>query len=60
MRLVIGPLNIVFQLKIIELEKELFAMALERGHEVRIPTSLDQSRLPQSYRYYDPIINIIK
>ena len=55
-----GPSYILFYLKILEREKELFAIQLERGKEVRIPPSLAQSRLPLSMRFYDPIINIIK
>jgi len=36
-----GPIGIIFQLKIIELEKELFVMHLERGMICRIPETLD-------------------
>jgi len=39
--LVKGPSYILFYLKILEREKELFAIQLERGKEVRIPPSLD-------------------
>ena len=55
-----GPTAIKFQLKIIELEKEMFSLLLTRGQEVKIPRSFDQSRLPYSYRFYDPIINLIR
>lgn len=43
-----------------QLEKELFTLEISRGTEVKIPPSLDQSKLPFSYRYFDPIINIVK
>lgn len=33
---------------------------LTRGTEVKIPHALDQTRLPSSFRFYDPIINLIK
>jgi hypothetical protein len=35
-----GPCYILFYLKILEREKELFAIQMERGKEVRIPKSL--------------------
>ena len=60
MDIVNGPSHLICSLKIIELEKKLFSLLLERGTEVRIPNTLLQTRYPQSFRYYDPIINIIK
>ena len=50
------PVHVKFQLKIIELEKELVALNLMKGHEVKIPQSMDLSRLPMSYRYYDSLL----
>ena len=38
-----------------KIQKELFILNLENGHEVVIPPVLSQKKLPQSYRYYDPI-----
>lgn len=55
-----GPTAIKYQLKIIDLEKEMFSLMLTRGTEVKIPHALDQTRLPYSFRFYDPIINLIK
>ena len=55
-----GPLLIKMFLKRIELEKELFSLMLERGGEVKIPKYLSQSHLPFSFRYYDPIVTIVK
>ena len=45
-----------FSMKIIELERELFALNLMKGYEVKVPDTLDQSNLPVSYRFYDPIL----
>jgi hypothetical protein len=36
-----GPLFIKCQLKMMQLEKELFTLELSRGTEVKIPPSLD-------------------
>ena len=55
-----GPMRIKFNLKVIEMEKELFSLLLERGTEVKIPASLDQNFLPASFKYYDSIIGIVK
>merc|ERR1712147_89627 len=33
---------------------------MENGHEVVVPPILSQKRLPQSYRYYDPIVQIVR
>lgn len=60
MNMIKGPLFIKCQLKMMQLEKELFTLELSRGTEVKIPPSLDQSKLPISYRYFDPVINIVK
>tara|TARA_B110000285_G_C14743484_1_gene431852 strand:- start:19 stop:240 length:222 start_codon:yes stop_codon:yes gene_type:complete len=35
-----------------------FTLELEHGHEVMIPSQLSQSILPNSFRFYDPIIKI--
>lgn len=42
-----------------ELVKQLFIMDVEEGGEILIPRELSQDQLPQSFRYYDPILNII-
>ena len=55
-----GPTYILFYLKIIEREKEVFTTRLENGEQIKIPYSFDQRRLPLSFRFYDPLINIIK
>ena len=40
-----GPTSLKYQLKIIDLEKEMFSLVISRGTEVKIPKALDQSRL---------------
>jgi len=42
-----------------ELVKELFIMDIEEGGEVYIPLKMNQEQIPRSFRYYDPIMNII-
>lgn len=47
-------------LKIYKIEKEIFLLNFEQGHEVLIPKELAQDSLPISFRYYDPIIMLIQ
>lgn len=49
-----------FTLKKIELQKNLFLIDIEQGQEVFVPKDLSQNQLPLSFRYYDPLIRIIK
>ena len=44
----------------IENRIKLLMFDIEEGLEVNIPTDLSQSTLPHSFRYYDPVIAIIK
>jgi hypothetical protein len=44
----------------IQLAKEIFMIELELGKEVFVPKDMSQSKLPISFRFYDPIINMIK
>ena len=46
-------------LKRIELQKEEFVSKIEEGDIVYIPKDLSQDHLPQSFRYYDPILLIV-
>ena len=46
-------------LKEIQLVKELFVLDLEQGHEVMIPSQLDQNNLSLSFKFYDPILKLI-
>ena len=47
-------------LKRIELEKAEFVSLIEDGEQVFIPKDLSQDQLPQSFRYYDPILVIVQ
>ena len=47
---------IKFNLKKIELAKEIFVRAVEQGSEVLIPKELSQDKQPWSMRFYDPIL----
>lgn len=58
MTMVQGPQYIVAVLERIKMSKQLFVLELEQGREVLIPKVLSQVNLPQSFRYYDPIIRI--
>lgn len=46
-------------LKRIEIQKEMFVSELLKGDAVYIPWDLSQDNLPWSFRFYDPIIQII-
>jgi hypothetical protein len=54
-----GCVHIKAMLAVIELNKEIMCLYLKKEF-MRIPTCLSQSRLPNSFRYYDALIGIIK
>lgn len=54
-----GVVHIKAILAIIQLSKEKMCLSLRKTF-VRIPTVLSQSQLPNSFRYYDALISIIK
>lgn len=60
LRLFGGLLFLRLMLYKIQLAKEIFMIELELGKEVFVPKDMSQSKLPLSFRYYDPIINMIK
>ena len=43
----------------IKLHKEQYALQIELGNEVFIPTELSQDEFPMSFRYYDSILNVL-
>ena len=55
-----GELYNFILLKIIDLERELFVIDVEQGNEVWVPTSLSLDCYPQSFHYYDPIMQVIR
>lgn len=61
--LAVGGLNDIFYiiatLKKYELVKKMFVLEMELGQEVYIPKLLSCDKYPLSFRFYDPIIQII-
>ena len=55
----LGISFILATLRQIEYAKDMYILDIEQGIEVYIPSELNQNDLPQSMRYYDPIIRII-
>lgn len=47
-------------LKEIELIKKIFILDIEQGEEVALPIDLNYSKLPLSYQFYDPTLNMIE
>ena len=54
-----GELYIQVLLKKIALVRSIFIANFEQGYEVLIPYELSQEHLPASFRFYDPLIQII-
>jgi hypothetical protein len=48
------------RLKLIELAKKGFILEIQQGQESYIPKELRQDSLPQSYKFYDPILMVIQ
>lgn len=46
-------------LREIQITRELFLMDLSMGDDVIIPATLQYSKLPLSYRFYDPTFKMI-
>ena len=60
MRLIRGPLFIYAVLEVIKLSKAILVLQLERGLEAPVPTALGQKHLPQSFQYYDCIMEVVR
>lgn len=43
----------------IEFSKKLFVISIQEGDEVNIMMDLTQSKLPLSFRFYDPLMQIV-
>jgi hypothetical protein len=54
-----GMLYLEGMIQKIKLQKEQYALQIELGNEVFIPTELSQDDFPMSFRYYDPILNVL-
>ena len=55
-----GEFLIKIFLRIINLAKEIFVLNIEQGQEVFIPLELTQDNYPHSFRFYDPILQLIQ
>lgn len=44
----------------IQLARDLLILEIEQGNQVYIPYYLSQDNFPMSFRYYDPILQIVK
>lgn len=55
-----GEVYLHVLLRLINLCKQMIISSLENGAEVFIPPEISVDKLPESYRYYDPILNIIQ
>ena len=56
LKAVSGLMFVRLLIKRVELVKELFIQETEDGGEIFIPYELSQDFLPQSFRYYDPVL----
>lgn len=54
-----GEMYIQLLLRVIDVAKQVFILAIEMGIEVYIPPELSQKSMPVSFRYYDPVLAII-
>ena len=59
LRAISGISLIEAHLKKIKLAKEMFILEIEDNKEVIIPQVLGQTRLPLSFKFYDPILAIV-
>ena len=55
-----GPYYIQCLLERMKVDKILFVIDLEQGQVMQIPATLSQDSLPQSFRYYDPLIQMFR
>ena len=58
--IITGVRLIMANIKVIELVKDQFIMNFEQGKYIAIPQELNQNDLPLSFKYYDPILMLIK
>ena len=54
-----GALYLKTVLEKIEISRKLFVIAVQDGDEIYVPNDLSQTQLPISFRYYDPIIQVV-
>ena len=54
------PIYILLSLEEIRKEKKLLVYRVELGEDAVVPRCINQSDLPQSYQFYNPILRIIE
>lgn len=55
-----GLVFLFMRLKIIKLIREIFILDLKQGREMMIPAELRMDKLPESFKFYDPILSILQ
>ena len=61
MKILKGTVHIKILLESISIVRKIFIMNFEEtGVEMLIPSELCQDQLPQSFRFYDPILRLIQ
>lgn len=55
-----GLIGVMLRIKYLQILREMFIIDLKQGKELMIPSELRTSDLPQSMRFYDPIINMLE
>ena len=59
LRMVSGVLYLKLVLRRIETNKNIFALKMDLGLEALIPKELSQDNLPLTFRFYDPLFQIL-
>ena len=54
-----GELYIHILLRLIYICKQILITSLENGHEAYVTDEISSFNLPASFRFYDPILNIV-
>ena len=60
LRAVSGEIYVIILLRLILVCKQLLFKSLENGDEAFIASEISSDQLPASFRFYDPILNIIQ
>ena len=60
LQLIHGPLYIRVQLHKYKIAKNLFQIEIQGGNDSYIPIEMSLRRLPTSFKYYDPVLIIVR
>lgn len=55
-----GLVYLFLRIKIIKLIREIFVLDLKQGREMMIPIELRMDHLPESFKFYDPLLSILQ